>query len=265
MARSRIPITVIDLAGNAVSAAQATVKIRSTGANATIYQAETGATTISNPSVADSAGRVPGWVDRGAYYADITGTGITGYRVDFDAGPAGDAAIDDLWLPVDARDARLDAIEARATALEGPRVKVRNSAAIVGVSSSFIAINTGWDTEEFDTNAMHDNVNPSRLTVVKAGVYYVQAFAAWSTEAANTYRSIRIRQTILAGGSQLIAENETMSSTSPGMTQHQCGDYTVAAVGDYFTFEAAQGGGTVNMSQRTTSSPGCSFSARWVA
>jgi hypothetical protein len=119
MARARVPITVIDLLGNAVLGAQVFVKIRATGATATVYQAETGGTTLSNPIVTNSQGIADGWVERGAYYADITGTGITGYRVDFEAGPAKDAGIDDLWLPVEARDARSDAIEARLDIIEG--------------------------------------------------------------------------------------------------------------------------------------------------
>lgn len=99
MARVRVPITVIDPAGNAVAGAAVTVNKRSTGTAAVLYVAETGPTTTANPTTTDAYGRVTAWVDRGAYNAVISGTGITTYTQPFDAGAASDQGIDDLWLP----------------------------------------------------------------------------------------------------------------------------------------------------------------------
>jgi hypothetical protein len=99
MARVRVPITVIDLAGNAVNGAAVHVKLRSSGASATVYQNETGPTTVTNPLSTDSAGRVSGWVERGAYKADVSGTGISSYTQEFEAAPAENRTVDSLWLP----------------------------------------------------------------------------------------------------------------------------------------------------------------------
>jgi hypothetical protein len=88
MSRVRIPITVIDLDGDAISGATVAVKLRSSGALATVYQNETGPTTITNPVSTNSQGIAPGWVDRGQYVADVTGTGISPYSEPFEAIPA---------------------------------------------------------------------------------------------------------------------------------------------------------------------------------
>lgn len=103
MARTKVPVVVISAAtGSAISSASVRVKIRATGADATVYAAATGATTVTNPLTTNAQGRVSGWVDRGNYTATITGTGITTYDEEFESSPAGDRDIDDLWLPADA-------------------------------------------------------------------------------------------------------------------------------------------------------------------
>lgn len=98
MARVRIPIAVIDPAGNAVAGASVNVQKRSSGTAATLYQAETGPTTVSNPTTTDSFGRIQAWVDRGSYNAIISGTGLTTYTQPFDAAAAGDLTVDSAWL-----------------------------------------------------------------------------------------------------------------------------------------------------------------------
>ena len=99
MARTEIPIVVIDPAtGNAVTSANVTVVNRATSANATIYAGETGATTVANPRVTDSNGRLTGWVERGGYRLDITGSGLTAYSKNWDSAPAADASVDNPWL-----------------------------------------------------------------------------------------------------------------------------------------------------------------------
>jgi hypothetical protein len=99
MARVPVPITVIDTNGSVVSGASVTVRKRSDSSLATLYQAETGATTIANPVSTDSFGRVVAWVDRGAYNAVISGTSITTYTQPFDGAAAADRTLDTLWAP----------------------------------------------------------------------------------------------------------------------------------------------------------------------
>lgn len=98
MARVAVPITVLTLTGDAKPSASVTVKIRATNTNAVLYAAETGAATVSNPLTTDANGRVTAWVERGAYRADVTGSGITGYSENFDGAPAGDGTVDGTWL-----------------------------------------------------------------------------------------------------------------------------------------------------------------------
>jgi hypothetical protein len=99
MARVEIPITLINsTTGVPVSGASATVKVRSTSTNATVYAAETGSTTVTQPLSSNSAGRVEGWVERGAYKVSISGSGITSYDEQWDAAPAGDQTVDVSWL-----------------------------------------------------------------------------------------------------------------------------------------------------------------------
>lgn len=98
MARAPFTITVLEPDGDVKVGASVTVKVRASGANATVYAAETGAGTLSNPLSTDAAGRAAGWLDRGAYRHDVTGSGITAYSVNFDASPAADGAVDTAWL-----------------------------------------------------------------------------------------------------------------------------------------------------------------------
>jgi hypothetical protein len=81
MARAPIYLDVHDAAGNAISGANVAITRRTGGTAATLYAAESGPTTIPNPTV--------------------SGTGITTYTVAFDAIPGDDRTIDALWLPGD--------------------------------------------------------------------------------------------------------------------------------------------------------------------
>lgn len=98
MARGAIAITTIDPAtGNAVSGASVTVRKRSDNSLATLYQAETGATTVANPASTDANGRMVVWADRNAYKCDISGGGLTAYTEYVDVAPAGDGTLDVVW------------------------------------------------------------------------------------------------------------------------------------------------------------------------
>lgn len=109
MARVEIPTVVLDPAtGSAIAGASVEVRNRSTGNLSTVYLAETGSTTVTNPRVTDAYGRVNGWVERGPYQLEISGSGLTTYIEYLDAVPASQgtnvsataptqAATGDLW------------------------------------------------------------------------------------------------------------------------------------------------------------------------
>lgn len=99
MSRTAIPIVVLDSAGAPVSGASCTVRKRADASLATVYAAETGGTTVSNPLATDAVGRVSGWLDRGAYNLILTGSGFTGFTEPYDSAPAADGSLDNLWLP----------------------------------------------------------------------------------------------------------------------------------------------------------------------
>ena len=91
--RTEVPAVVIDTAGNTVLNASIQVNLRSGGA-ATVYAAETGATTTANPLTTNAQGQVTGWLNRGAYNLVVTGPGITGYTDPYDSVPGVDLGID---------------------------------------------------------------------------------------------------------------------------------------------------------------------------
>lgn len=65
MARSEIPITVQATDGT-VSTASVTISVRG-GGTATIFAQAMGSGTLANPTVADSSGRIEGWLNEGSY------------------------------------------------------------------------------------------------------------------------------------------------------------------------------------------------------
>lgn len=88
MARIELLVTVDKIVSSnlqPVSGASVQVNTRSTGSPATVYAGETGGTTVSNPLVTDSNGRVNGWVDEGSYVLGISGSGITSYNQPYEA------------------------------------------------------------------------------------------------------------------------------------------------------------------------------------
>lgn len=76
MARVEVTDTVIDTRGNAMHGVSVQVNTRA-GAAATVYAAETGSTTLTNPLTTDSAGRIEGWLDEGSYNLVVAATDFT--------------------------------------------------------------------------------------------------------------------------------------------------------------------------------------------
>jgi len=138
--------------------------------------------------------------------------------------------------------------------------RVRNSALITGVGGSWITINTAWDTEEFDTNAMHSpSTNPSNIYVVQAGYYQPKYQMSWDI---NTTGARGGRIVYHTGSSDiLVGESELPGSASGAYQQTIVDGGTVfCQVGDYFYVQSYQtSGAAVNMNIRSSSSPGCWF------
>jgi hypothetical protein len=85
MSRVEIPLAVTKTSdGSAVSGASVQVNLRS-GGPATVYSAETGPTTLSNPLTTTAEGRIEGWVDEGSYNLQVSGGTITSYTQAWDA------------------------------------------------------------------------------------------------------------------------------------------------------------------------------------
>lgn len=78
----RIPVHIFvgdPATGNAISGVSATVKNRVTATNATLYSAETGGSTVTNPLTTDSNGRALAYTERAPLQIDYSGTGITAF------------------------------------------------------------------------------------------------------------------------------------------------------------------------------------------
>lgn len=82
----RTPITrkVLDLNGNAISGATATITVNPGTAIATVYDSETGAGTVSQPLISNADGSFDGWLAIGLYDISISssyGTASSRYYV----------------------------------------------------------------------------------------------------------------------------------------------------------------------------------------
>lgn len=75
MARGQVNYLVLKSDGAATPSASAQINIRG-GGSATVYAAETGGGTVSNPVISDSEGRLAAWLDEGSYDITITTAGV---------------------------------------------------------------------------------------------------------------------------------------------------------------------------------------------
>ena len=101
-----------------------------------------------------------------------------------------------------------------------------------------------FDTEDFDTDAMHDTVtNNSRITVNTAGVYAVGAHMRWATNATGN-RRVQIR---LNGGANLLVIDIRAAVSGTNTDQGVTTIYDFAE-DDYIEVEVAQdSGGPLNI------------------
>lgn len=78
----RIPVfiyTADPATGNALPSVTCTVKNRITNTNVSLFSAETGGSSVTNPLTSDSLGRAFAWTERVPLKIDYSGTGITAY------------------------------------------------------------------------------------------------------------------------------------------------------------------------------------------
>lgn len=103
--RTEIPIVVLSEASptSPVAGAIAYFKNRA-GELITVY-ADSGATNnvITQPLTTDGAGRLTGWLPRGAYKVEITVSGKTPYAEYLDIAPGSDESVDATWLAASAK------------------------------------------------------------------------------------------------------------------------------------------------------------------
>lgn len=90
MAREKNPITVLGPDGRPLAGASVMTRLRATGADATVYAAETGNTPGSNPAITDARGRIVQYLDKGKYSSTVTAAGMDPYVEEWDAVPADD-------------------------------------------------------------------------------------------------------------------------------------------------------------------------------
>jgi microcystin-dependent protein len=105
--RTKNPVTVLGPDGRPLAGASVYTRVRGTGADATVYAAETGAGPGSNPAVTGPTGRVTQWCERGAYASTVTAPGMDPYVEEWDSAPGSDRAVDNGWVADDAADSRV--------------------------------------------------------------------------------------------------------------------------------------------------------------
>lgn len=98
MARVKNPVVVLGPDGRPLEGASVLTRVRSTSADAAVYSAETGGSTISATQLSDAQGNVPGWLPRGAYESVVSHESMEPLTVPWDAAPAGDGTIDEPWM-----------------------------------------------------------------------------------------------------------------------------------------------------------------------
>jgi hypothetical protein len=95
--RTRVPLIALAPSGALLSGATVTITNRQTGTATTVYGSEFGGGVLPQPLVTDVRGRVPGWVERGAYSALFV-SGTDTWSEDFESVPGRDKGVDSGWI-----------------------------------------------------------------------------------------------------------------------------------------------------------------------
>jgi hypothetical protein len=129
-----------------------------------------------------------------------------------------------------------------------PRVKVRRSGSLsvaTAALTTFVAV--PWDTEEYDTAAMHDAAsNTSRLIAPVAGTYQVEAMLPFVAAASGVRRAILCKNSAGAAGNVL--DVDSRAGDAGTYTPLRLSTTLELAANDYVeAFVTQNSGGTVNV------------------
>ncbi len=256
MARTEIPLIVLDPAtGNAVVGASVAVKDRVTGSPSTVYAAETGATTVTNPRTTDAYGRVAGWIERGSYQFDISGTGLVSYTEYYESSPGGDGTIDTNWITSGAvTTAKLadEAVTADKTAPH-PYVELRrltnqtvadNTFATIGQTAGYTWTDAAFDNGVATTGTALANVSTGTITLRREGLWQISGSCAWDASASG-WRSLAVYWSAIFGAPLAQDVNTQGFGGLFGLTQTVSSSIYVnpASVGSTLTLNVYQNSG----------------------
>lgn len=124
---------------------------------------------------------------------------------------------------------------------EGCQVRLGSTHSIPDTSQTILT----FDTEEFDTDTMHDDVtNNSRITIVTDGLYLFTFTGFWAANSTG-----RRNVGLYLGGSSLMAFDERTPNASPATTTMLIVAPIACTAGNYFEIKALQtSGGALNLS-----------------
>lgn len=144
--------------------------------------------------------------------------------------------------------------------LNPPRCKVYASGAQSIGTASFTALT--FDTEEFDTDAMHStSSNTSRLVCKTAGIYLLSGSVSWASSASGTRRGARWWLNGSSSNTQAMVVSGSAGTGLP--TVHAPTVMVPLAVNDYVELAAYQDtGGSLST---IAGIAGCFAQALWVA
>lgn len=132
--------------------------------------------------------------------------------------------------------------------LNTPTCRLYNSAAISAATSGTYVLLT-WDTEEVDTDTMHD-ASTSRLIATTAGRYLVQGLASFAANAIGL-RAVNIRKNAagaIGGGTQLMTPVSNSVGASSATTVGFSFTILLAATDYLEAFAMQNSGGALNVS-----------------
>lgn len=156
--------------GTVIAAGSVRVLLPGTSTEATVFSAQTGAGTLTQPLVTDSRGRVPGWVEgrSDGYDIEVTADGTT-YPVQR-VRPGTPNKLSNLAV------------------IPSARIRRTTTQSIANSSQTKVIFNT----ELFDTDNIADIAGANdRLVIQTAGVYMLTAAAEWASNFTG-YRDLEI-------------------------------------------------------------------------
>jgi hypothetical protein len=104
-----------------------------------------------------------------------------------------------------------------------------------------------FDSERWDTDNIHDGINPSRLTVPVTGKYLIYAWVVWAGDPNGT----RSAEIFLDGGGTEIASESVPAATTPSTGTHlNVSTHYALAAGEFVTLVLGQhSGAALNAAQ----------------